>query len=460
MIGSFKNFLVEEEKTVFFTWGRMNPPTIGHEKLLTALSRKAGNNPYFVYLSQSTDPKKNPLPYKDKIKIARKMFPRYARRIMLDAKIRNLFDILTKLYDMGYKNVTMVVGADRVQEFDILMNKYNGKKGRHGFYNFRSMNVLSAGDRDPDAEGATGMSASKMRAAAGKGDFTSFSQGLPKTFSNADAKNLFNTVRRGMGLKEQREYKNHIQLNPISETREQYVTGDLYAIGDKVIVRESDEVGEVIHLGANYVIVEKNNTQKRYWLDAIELVERDYAKEYANYQGKPEQIARRSSRNQARRIMGDKAVKGMDVGHKDNNPMNNDPSNLRNEDPSKNRREPRLRLEVPQDQDIKDKKGTQPKKYFKGLSKSTKSARDAHFKKGKNKADNDSSAYKPAPGDANAKTKPSKYTKAFKDMYDDTRMDKIKTRIDREKAADKIKHDRMQDRARLRDVLKKNRETK
>jgi len=460
MIGSFKNFLVEEEKTVFFTWGRMNPPTIGHEKLLTALSRKAGNNPYFVYLSQSTDPKKNPLPYKDKIKIARKMFPRHARRIMLDAKIRNLFDILTKLYDMGYKNVTMVVGADRVQEFDILMNKYNGKKGRHGLYNFRSMNVLSAGDRDPDAEGATGMSASKMRAAAGKGDFTSFSQGLPKTFSNADTKNLFNTVRKGMGLKEQREYKNHIQLNPISETREQYVTGDLYAIGDKVIVRESDEVGEVIHLGANYVIVEKNNTQKRYWLDAIELVERDYAKEYANYQGRPEQIARRSSRNQARRIMGDKAVKGMDVGHKDNNPMNNDPSNLRNEDPSKNRREPRLRLEVPQDQDIKDKKGTQPKKYFKGLSKSTKSARDAHFKKGKKKSDNDPSAYKPAPGDANAKTRPSKFTKAFKDMYDDTRMDLIKTKIKREKKAAKVRHDRMRDRARSVDTLKKNRETK
>ena len=391
MIGSFKNFLVEEEKTVFFTWGRMNPPTIGHEKLLTALSRKAGNNPYFVYLSQSTDPKKNPLPYKDKIKIARKMFPRHARRIMLDAKIRNLFDILTKLYDMGYKNVTMVVGADRVQEFDILMNKYNGKKGRHGFYNFRSMNVASAGDRDPDAEGATGMSASKMRAAAGKGDFTSFSQGLPKTFSNADAKNLFNTVRKGMGLKEQREYKNHIQLNPVSEAREQYVSGSLYDIGDKVIVKESDEVGEVTHLGANYVIVEKNNIQKRYWLESIELLEK-----------------------------------------------------------------PR----VAQDPDVKDKKGSQPKKYFAGLKKGTKDKRDAHFARNKKKADNDSSAYKPAPGDANAKTKPSKYTKAFKDMYDDTRMDLIKTKIDREKKADKIRHDRMRDRARLKDTLKKNRETK
>ena len=357
MIGSFKNFLVEEEKTVFFTWGRMNPPTIGHEKLLTALSRKAGNNPYFVYLSQSTDPKKNPLSYKDKIKIARKMFPRHARRIMLDAKIRNLFDILTKLYDMGYKNVTMVVGADRVQEFDILMNKYNGKKGKHGFYNFRSMNVASAGDRDPDAEGATGMSASKMRAAASKGDFTSFSQGLPKTFSNADAKNLFNTVRKGMGLKEQREYKNHIQLNPVSETREQYVSGNLYDVGDKVIVKESDEVGEVTHLGANYVIVEKNGSQKRYWLESVELLEK---------------------------------------------------------------------TEVPQDQDIKDKKGTQPSKYYKGLSKSTKSARDAHFKK---------NTREPAPGDKEASKKDmpkSQHTLKFKQMYgEQDAVDRVKARIKR-----------------------------
>ena len=398
MIGSFKNFLVEEEKTVFFTWGRMNPPTIGHEKLLTVLSRKAGNNPYFVYLSQSSDPKKNPLSYKDKIKVARKMFPRHARRIMLDMKIKNLFDLLTKLYDMGYKNVTMVVGADRINEFDILIKKYNAKKGKHGFYNFRNINVVSAGDRDPDAEGATGMSASKMRAAAGKGDFTSFSQGLPKTFSSADAKNLFNTVRKGMGLKEQKEYKNHIQLNPISETREQYVTGDLYSVGDKVIVKESDEVGKVTHLGANYVIVEKSNVQKRYWLDAIELLEK---------------------------------------------------------------------TKVAQDPDVKDKKGTQPKKYFTGLSKSTKDKRDAHFAKGKKKADNDPSAYKPAPGDADAKTKPSKYTKAFKDMYEEDALARVKRKHkrinDAEKVSDaarKVQQDKEMDRARTIVTKQKNRETK
>lgn len=392
MIGSFKNFLVEEEKTVFFTWGRMNPPTIGHEKLLNVLAQKAGNNPYFVYLSQSTDPKKNPLGYKEKVKIARKMFPRHARRIMLDNKVKVLFDLLTKLYDMGYKNVTMVVGADRIQEFDILIKKYNGKKGRHGFYNFNRTNVVSAGERDPDAEGVEGMSASKMRAAASKGDFSSFSQGLPKNFSNADAKSLFNTIRKGMGLKEQKEYKNHIQLNPVSETREQYVSGDLYSVGDKVIVKESGDVGSVTHLGANYVIVEHGTNQKRYWLDAVEMLEK---------------------------------------------------------------------TKVPQDPDVKDKKGTQPKKYFKGLSKSTKDKRDAHFAKGKKKADDDPSAYKPAPGDKEAKTKPSKYTTQFKKMFGEQDQERLaRKRIEREKEADRIRHDRMMDRARMRDTKKKNKETK
>ena len=196
MINSFRNFLVEEEKTVFFTFGRMNPPTIGHEKLLDKLSKSAGKNPYKVFLSQSQDPKKNPLTYKDKVKAARKMFPKHARSIMLDASVKNVFDALTKLYNEGYKNVAMVVGSDRIREFDILLKKYNGKKGNHGFYNFQKITVVSAGDRDPDAEGATGMSASKMRAAASAGDFSQFAQGMPKSIGNADAKSVYNTVHR------------------------------------------------------------------------------------------------------------------------------------------------------------------------------------------------------------------------------------------------------------------------
>ena len=122
---SFKTFLAEEEKRVYFTFGRMNPPTIGHGKLLEKLATMAGQNQYRVYLSQSQDSKDNPLQYNDKIKIARKMFPRYARRIMLNKKIKTVFDALQSLYDEGFVNVVMVVGSDRVQEFDILIKKYN-----------------------------------------------------------------------------------------------------------------------------------------------------------------------------------------------------------------------------------------------------------------------------------------------------------------------------------------------
>ena len=174
-----------------------------------------------------------------------------------------------------------------------------------------------------------------------------------------------------------------------------------------ILVEANGAEGRIIRKGTNYVAF-NDSTGKvhKAWLH--DIVERNYAKEYANYQGTPEQIARRSSRNQARRIMGDKTIQGMDVGHKDNDPMNNDPSNLKNEDPSVNRREPRLR-EVKQDSDVKDKKGTQPAKYYAGdMAKSTKDKRDAHFKAKKSG---------PAPGDASAKTKPSVHTKKFKQMY-------------------------------------------
>ena len=198
MINSFKSYLVEEEKTVYFTFGRMNPPTIGHEKLLDVMARKAGKHPYKIYLSQSQDAKKNPLDYQSKVKAARKMFPRHARQIMIDRGIKNVFDIAAKLYNEGYKNIAMVVGSDRVREFDILLRKYNGQKAKHGFYNFQKITVISAGDRDPDAEGAEGMSASKMRAAASNGDFSQFAQGLPKSMSNSEAKKMYNTIRSAM----------------------------------------------------------------------------------------------------------------------------------------------------------------------------------------------------------------------------------------------------------------------
>ena len=362
MIKNFSQYLVEEEREVYFTFGRMNPPTVGHGKVMDTLASKSGKADYKVYVSQSQNPKKDPLTYNQKVKHIRKMFPKHARNVMMDKKIKNVFDVAASLYDQGYRNVTMVVGEDRIIEFKTLLNKYNGVKARHGFYNFKRINIVSAGARDPDAEGVEGMSASKQRANASANDFVSFSQGVPRTMSNKDARSLFNDVRKGMGLSEERSFKNHVELSPVSETREQYVQGNLYQVGDSVVIKESEELGVVSFLGSNYVIVECGEKKYRKWLDAVELVEK-------------------------------------------------------------------------QDPDIKDREGTQPARYHKGLKKSTKTKRDAHFKKHGKKADDDDSAYKPAPGDATAKTKPSKYTKAFKDMYEDVSQKQLN---DLEKFADRI----------------------
>jgi hypothetical protein len=277
MINSFSEYLVEEERVVYFTFGRMNPPTIGHGKLLDILATKSGRNPYRVYLSQSSDPKKNPLSYSDKIKHARKMFPKHGRAIMINKKIKNAMDVLTSLYDEGFRKVVMVVGSDRIREFDILMKKYNGKTSRHGFYNFKSIDVISAGARDPDADGAEGMSASKQRANATANDFTAFAQGLPNNMSNPNARRLFNDVRKGMGLKESKDFKRHVQLNSVSDTRESFVQGTLFDLGEQVIIKKTDEVGTITVLGSNYVIVETADRKTRQWLDAVEKIEESYS---------------------------------------------------------------------------------------------------------------------------------------------------------------------------------------
>ena len=389
MISSFKSYLIEEERTVFFTFGRMNPPTTGHEKLMNELAKKSGKHSYRVYLSQSVDKKKNPLDYGTKVKTVRKFFPKHARQVMLDKKVKNVFDAVTEIYNDGYKNVSMIVGSDRVNEFTVLLKKYNGVKGRHGLYNFKKINVISAGDRDPDADDISGMSASKMREAASDGDFTKFSQGLPRNVSNSDAKKVYNEVRRGMGLREQKEYFNKLHFEPVSEKREAYVKGNLFNIGDHVTVVGSDELASVTSLGTNYVIIEQNGKFFRKWLDSVELLEKERTKE------------------------------------------------------------------VSQDKDVKKAKGSQPSVYYKGLSKSTKKKRLSHFNRTSKMADDNPAAYKQAPGDKTAKTKPSKHTLKYRRMYGEDAVDLAKQKIDREKRMDKIKHARMLNRAKVRKLKNK-----
>ena len=331
--------LMEAADTIVFAFGRFNPPTTGHEKLIKKVASIAGSNPFHIYPSHTTNFQKDPLPHALKVAYMRKMFKKYAKNIIADKGARTAIDIAVKLYNDGFKNLIMVVGSDRLKEFSVLLNRYNDapdKKGKQ-LFKFDSVKVISAGERDPDSEGVKGMSASKMRFAAADGNFDTFSQGLPSGFK--DAKNIYRDVRKYMGIREERDMGDMTDFETI---RDAYLTGKFWNVGD--LIEANGVNGEVVRKGTNYLsFMTEDGKVHKAWLHEITLDERNYAGEYANYHSRPEQIANRSSRNKARRIMGDKTKIGMDVGHKDNNPLNNDPKNLRNEDPSDNRREPRLR---------------------------------------------------------------------------------------------------------------------
>ena len=188
---------------ITFAFGRFNPPTIGHEVLLNK-AKAVGGKDYRIYVSKSQDKKKNPLAYKDKIKYLKKIFPTHASYIM-DSAARTAIDVAVILTDEGYTDLIMIAGSDRVGEFQKLLDKYNGVKARHGEYKFDSIKVINAGERDPDAAGASGMSASKMRGAAADDNFDLFKTGLPDSFD--DAKGLFRTLQKAMGIKTFTEWR-------------------------------------------------------------------------------------------------------------------------------------------------------------------------------------------------------------------------------------------------------------
>ena len=267
-IKSFSQYIVESNKEITVAWGRTNPPTVGHEKLFDATRKVARGSDYRIYVSQSQDSKKNPLDYSSKVKYLRKMFPRHARNIMLDTSVKTFFDLLTLLYNQGYNRINFVAGSDRVPEYKALLSKYNGEKGRHGFYNFESINVVSAGERDPDGEGVAGMSASKLRDAAADNDFQKFMQGMPTGFK--EAKELFNDVRKGMGLNESHSFRKHVQLEPVSEEREAYAAGELYLVGEEVLVKESNMPATIVYLGTNHVVLVNEEGQKfKKWIHQL-----------------------------------------------------------------------------------------------------------------------------------------------------------------------------------------------
>ena len=185
------------DKTVVLGWGRMNPITVGHEKLVNKIKDVARNNSAtpLIYISHSQDAKKNPLDYDDKIMLAKKAF---GNKVIQKSKSKTIIQIMKEL-QAKFSKVILVVGQDRIKDFDTLLNKYNGKD-----YSFDSIEVVSAGDRDPDAEGVEGMSASKMRVAAASGKFNLFKTGLPKKLQR-DAQDVYDLVRGGMKIAEAME---------------------------------------------------------------------------------------------------------------------------------------------------------------------------------------------------------------------------------------------------------------
>jgi len=265
-IDSLKSEAVAD-KSIAITFGRFNPPTIGHEKLINKVVRADRN--YKIYISRSEDSKKNPLSPREKLSWMKKIFPQYARNIEINTT-NMILDIATMLYNKGHNVLKFVVGSDRVREFETILKKYNNEKNRHGFYNFKTIDVISAGERDPDAEGASGMSASKMRDAAQKGDVASFKKGLPSQFRDVDG--LFKAVRKGMGIRE--DYKPDTSKLIMTlgqfeqkQVRDLYVREMIFNIGDQVKYLKEEKQGKVVRRGTNYIVLEDtNNNLHKCWI--------------------------------------------------------------------------------------------------------------------------------------------------------------------------------------------------
>ena len=261
-----------EGDTVTVAFGRFNPPTIGHEKLMKAADKVALGGPLKIYPSRTQDSKKNPLDPDMKISFMKKMFPDFEENIINDGEMKSIFNVLIAASEEGYKNVNIVVGADRQAEFENLATKYNGE-----LYKFDDIRVVSAGIRDADAEGVEGMSASKMRKAVVDGDFKSFKTGTPKSIKDADIESIFNAVKSGMKVKKAKVTELW-QIAPKYDAkglREQYVSGKLYRLGDIVENLNTGLIGKIIRRGTNHLIcvTEENHMFKSWIRDVMEYTE-------------------------------------------------------------------------------------------------------------------------------------------------------------------------------------------
>lgn len=366
-------------KKVVISFGRMNPPTIGHEKLINKVkdvARKAGAKAE-VYLSHTQDAKKNPLSYDDKFMAAKEAFG----SVIQKATAKTIIEVM-KMINSKYDDVTLVVGQDRVAEFETLLNKYNGKE-----FKFSNIDVVSAGERDPDADGVEGMSASKMREAAASGNKSLFKTGLPKNLQK-HADDLYDMVRGGMKIAEEVELDEYVLTTQQRQKR-------------SLVMRRYERKMEAARDRMRKRIADNQHLIGRARKKAIEIIRRKVAGERGLEYEKL---------SNAEKMMIDKRVeqrKGA-IGK------------------IAARLLPKVRqaeiqrvalLHQPKSVNEVFEELFENEKYHTGLSQSTVAKRKAHFAKHGKMDDNNPAAYKPAPGDAQSETKPSVYTRRYHMMY-------------------------------------------
>jgi len=256
--------------TLTVVFGRFNPPTKGHEKLLQQAEKAAAGGDLKIYPSRTQDSSKNPIDPDMKVSYMRKMFPNFEEQIINDPEMRSIFNVLVTAAEEGYTGINIVVGADRLGEFENLATKYNGD-----LYNFKEIKTISAGPRDDDAEGVEGVSSSKQRKAVMDDDYQAFKRGLPSGMDDADGQALFDAVRIGLSSKKDKkskEVEEEIDLWMVAPKldprglRENYFRKKIFNIGDLVESLNTGLVGKIIRRGTNYLIsVTKENVMFKSW---------------------------------------------------------------------------------------------------------------------------------------------------------------------------------------------------
>ena len=269
----------EDKGTATVAFGRFNPPTVGHEKLMNAAKAASKGGDYQIYPSRTQDDKKNPLGPDDKIAFMRQLYPKHGERIVNDGEMKTIFNVLKKANEDGYSSINIVVGADRQAEFEKLALQYNGE-----LYDFEDINVVSAGDRDPDAEGVEGMSASKLRKAAAEDDFKTWLSGMPSKVDEKLAKSIFNSVKRRVSaVKSASKIDTSAKNLKVNEglweiapkldwsgLRENFFLKKIFNVGDLIEQLHTGLRGRIVRRGTNYLIsVTEDNMMFKSWIGDV-----------------------------------------------------------------------------------------------------------------------------------------------------------------------------------------------